>query len=200
MKFHKYLEQLIANRVSISILRTLFDYKGKIFTIRSLADASNVSKTEAAVTVEELEKFGVIKIQPVGRAYQLSLNEKSYALNKIIKPILVAEKKTLDELVTILKSHLSSGKIISAVIFGSVSRGEEKEDSDIDLLVISDDFDYATKIIATASEEISLVFHNNLSPVIFSKKEFVSKKGSVLVRSIVNSYILISGRKPEDIK
>ena len=200
MKFHKYLERLIGNRVSISILRSLLDYKGRIFTVRSLADVSNVSKTETAVIIEELEKFGVIRIQPIGKAYHLTLNEKSYVFNKIVKPLLAAEKKTLEELVLLLKNHLSTEKIISAAIFGSISRAEEKEDSDVDLLVISDDFDHATKAITSASEEVSLVFHSKLSPVIFSKKEFVSKKGSTLVRSIINSYILIAGKELKDIK
>jgi len=193
-KFHKYLEQLFGSKISISILRALVNYKGKIFTVRGLAETANVSRSEAAVLVDQLEKYGIIRLQPVGRSYQVSLNEENYILNKIIKPILRAEEKTLDELVSVLKKHFSSKRNISVAIFGSVSRGEEKEDSDIDLLVISDNFDYANTLVSKAQEEVSLIFHSNLSPIILSEKEFIAKKNTKLVRSILDSYIMVAGK------
>ena len=193
MKFHRYLEQLFGSKVSISMLRAMINYQGKIFTVRGLAETANVSTSEAAVLVEQLEKYGVIRIQPVGKSYQISLNQKSYILNKIIKPILKAEERTLGELVSTLKKHLSK-RIVSAAIFGSISRGEEKEDSDIDLLVISDNFDFDTALISRAQEEVSLIFHSNLSPLIFGEKEFRAKKNDKLVRSIIANYIMVTGK------
>jgi len=171
----------------------MINYQGKIFTVRGLAETANVSTSEAAVLVEQLEKYGVIRIQPVGKSYQISLNQKSYILNKIIKPILKAEERTLGELVSTLKKHLSK-RIVSAAIFGSISRGEEKEDSDIDLLVISDNFDFDTALISRAQEEVSLIFHSNLSPLIFGEKEFRAKKNDKLVRSIIANYIMVTGK------
>lgn len=199
MKFHQYLEQLFGSKVSISILRALINYRGKIFTVRGLAETANVSSSETAVMVEQLEKYGIIRIQPVGKSYQVLLNKKSYILNKIIKPILRAEEKTLRELISILKKHLTSKRIISAAIFGSVSRGEEKEDSDIDLLVISDNFDFANTLISKAREEVSLFFHSNLSPIILSKKEFRTKKNDRLTRSIIASYIIVTGKDLKEV-
>ncbi len=56
-----------------------------------------------------------------------------------------------------------------------------KKDSDIDLLVISDDFDHATETVANSIEDMVLVFHGTISPIIFTRKEFVSKKKGDLV-------------------
>lgn len=193
MKLHQYLEQLFGSKVSIGILRAMIKYRGKIFTVRGVAETADVSVSEAAVVVEHLEKHGIIRIQPIGKAYQISLNEKSYVLNKIIKPILRAEEETLRELVSILKKHFRK-RIVSVAIFGSVSRGEEKEDSDIDLLVISDHYDFAIALVAEAQEEVFPVFHSSLSPIIFSQKEFRRKKNGRLVRSILDSYIMVAGR------
>jgi predicted nucleotidyltransferase len=200
MKLHKYMEQVLGNKIAISTLRVLVHYKGKIFTIRSLAQAAGASHPEVSATLEELEKFGIVQIQPVGRAHQISLNEKSYVLNEIIEPILRAEEKTLAKVILILKGHLNTKKIISSVIFGSVSRGEEKEDSDIDVLVISDYFDHATEAIANASEDIALAFHTRVSPIIFTKKEFISKKKDDLIPSILSNHIHITGLELEKIK
>jgi len=200
MKLHKYLEHLLGNKITLSTLRILINYKGRIFTIRSLAQDAGASHPEVSATVTELEKFGVVQIQPVGRAHQISLNEKSFVLKEIIEPIFKAEKKTLDKVILILKEHLDTKKIISSVIFGSVSKGTEKEDSDIDVLVISEDFDHATEAIANASEAVALGFHTRVSPIIFTKKEFLSKKRGDLIRSILSDHIHITGLELEKIK
>jgi predicted nucleotidyltransferase len=195
MKLHKYLEQALGNKITISILRVLVDHKGKIFTIRRLAEDAGASHPEVSATVDELEKFGIVQIQPVGRAHQVSLNEKSYVLKEVIEPILKAEKKTLDKVILVLKNYLDTKKIISTAIFGSVSKGEEKEDSDIDVLVISNDFEHAVVLISNAGQEIFLKFHSKISPIIFSEYEFkLKKKKNALIRSIMDNHIMIYGK------
>lgn len=59
--------------------------------------------------------------------------------------------------------------IISAALFGSVAKGKEKPDSDIGILVISNDFDAASQIVADAL--VAEVFHTHLAPITFSQKE-----------------------------
>ncbi len=195
MKLHNYLEQVIGNKIAISILRTLVKHRGKIYTIRKLAEDASASHPEVSKTLEELEKFGIVQIQPVGRAHQVSLNEKSYVLGKIIVPILKSEEKTLDEVISILKNHLATKKIVSAAIFGSVAAGKEKDDSDIDVLVIGDDSSHAISAISDASREISLKFQSNLSHIIFSKSQFRSKKNTALIQSILDNHIMIYGKE-----
>ncbi len=193
MKFHAYLEQVLGTKAGISILRSLVKYKGKIFTVRGLARDADVSSVEASRTIEQLEQYGIVRIQPVGKAYQVSLNGKSYVLDKIVEPIFTAEGKTLEALVKVLKKYLDTKKIISAAIFGSVAKGEEREDSDIDLLVISDDRDYAYAVIGNVITEVSEIFYGKIAPIVFSKKEFIAKKRGDLVSSILDNHIMILG-------
>ncbi|MEX0765016.1 MAG: nucleotidyltransferase domain-containing protein [Nitrosopumilaceae archaeon] len=197
MLLHRYLEPVLGNRVTITLLRTMIKYKGKIFTIRGLADEAKVSHNEAALVTHDLEKLGIVKIQPVGRAYQVSLNEQSYILNAAIKPIIEAEKNTIYELVQLLKKHLDTKKIISAAVFGSVVKSEEKLDSDVDILVISNDHHYAIKLVSDASQEAFSKFNVGLSPIIFTEKEFKAKQKGSLIQSIIYSHILICGKKIE---
>ena len=199
MLLHTYLEETLGNKIAISLLRTMIRYRAKIFTVRNLAELAGVSPNEAALTVHKFEDLGLITIQPIGRAYHLQLNEKSYILNKIVKPILDAEKNTMPELVRILKKHLNKKKIISAVLFGSVVRGEEKPDSDIDLLVISNDRDVAISAVSDAALEVAEVLRGNLSHIVFSEKQIRAKKKDDLIRSIISSHILICGKELVDI-
>jgi predicted nucleotidyltransferase len=194
MQFHDYLESLLGSRVSIRLIRTLINYTGKIFTVRKLAEAAGVSSSEAALAVRELEKFGILNIQPVGRSYLLSLNNKSYILTRILKPTIKAEEATLNELISILKKNLNEKSIISAALFGSVAMKREREDSDIDLLLISNDFEGASGFTSKAREEISSVFNSRLSPLIMSESELMAKKNDRLVRSILSRYIVIAGK------
>ena len=199
MKLHGYLGQLLGSESSISVLRALVRYKGKIFTIRGLAREAGVSHPSVSETVAKLESFGVVQIQPIGRSHQVTLNGKSHVLKKIVEPMFMAEEQTIDQVIRFLKNHLSTEKIISAAVFGSASRGQEKEDSDIDVLVISNDFDGAVVAISDAAEEIFAKFHGNVSPTIFSETEFKSKNKSDLVRSILDGHAMVCGRNLMDV-
>ncbi len=197
MKLHKYLEQALGSKASIRVLRTLVRHRGKIFTIRGLAHDAGLSHPGVSETISGLEKLGVVQIQPIGRSHRVSLNEKSYVLKKIIEPMFITEKQTFDQVISILKKHLGTKKIISAVVFGSVSIGQEKEDSDIDVFIVSDDFDCAITVVSNAGDEIFTKFHSRISPLVFSESEFKSKKKSALVCSILDNHINIHGKNLE---
>ena len=195
MLLHRYLEQVLGNKTVITLLRTMITYRGKIFTVRGLADEANVSTNETALIVHDLEKMGIIKIQPIGRAYHLELNEKSYLLSEIIEPAINAEKNTMNELIQVLRKYFDTKKIITAVIFGSVASAEEKIDSDIDLFIISNDHDHAITLVSEASKQVSIRFNGMLSPIIFTEKEFKAKQKGSLAQSIIDNHILICGKK-----
>ncbi|MGI0024371.1 MAG: nucleotidyltransferase domain-containing protein, partial [Nitrososphaera sp.] len=154
MQYHDYVESLLGSRVMLRLVKTLISHPGKVFTVRKLAADADVSSSEAAVLVQELEKYGIIRVQPVGRSYLITLNEQNYILNKILKQIIKAEQDTVNELIAILHRYLNNKKIVSAVLFGSVAQKREQEDSDIDLLIISDNFEAATAIISKAQDTI----------------------------------------------
>ena len=195
MLLHRYLEQVLGNKTVITLLRTMITYRGKIFTVRGLADEADVSTNETALLVHDLEKMGIIKIQPIGRAYHLELNEKSYLLSEIIEPAINAEKNTINELIQVLRKYFDTKKIITAAIFGSVASVEEKIDSDIDLFIISNDHDHAITLVSEASKQVSVRFNGILSQIMFTEKEFKAKQKGSLVQSIIDNHILICGKK-----
>lgn len=194
MQFHDFLEGLIGSRVSIRIASALVNHPGKIFTVRKLAQTAKTSPSETASVVQQLEKYGVLRIQPVGRSYLLTLNEDSYILRTILRPIVQAEKDTLSRMALILKSIVDNDAITSAVLFGSVAAQREREDSDIDLLVVSDNLDAATSFVAKAQEQVSRVFSGRISPLIMSKRELLKKKNDQLIQSILDNYITVLGK------
>jgi len=169
-------------------------YKHKVFTLRSLAEQANVSPQEASDTLKELAELNVVSLQPVGRAFSVKLNEKSYLLRRVIEPAIKAEDETLNQLIQLLKRNLS-GKVVTAAIFGSVARKEEKKTSDIDLFLVATNKERAMNVVAEAMGEIGAIFGSRLNPIIMTDTEFKNKIQSNLVKSIMQESIHICGKK-----
>ncbi len=201
MRLHAYLEQVIGSKAAIALVRALITQRGKVFTIRRLAETAGVSASEASLVTKQLEEAGALTLQPVGRSFLVVLNEQSFVLQRIMQPVIRAESETLDELIKLLRSCFRDKKaeegkwrIHSAYLFGSVVRGEERKDSDVDLLVISNNFEKASTVVSKAQEKVAAIFNKQLSPLILLERELKSKKSSALINSIASNHILIVGK------
>jgi predicted nucleotidyltransferase len=195
MQFHQFLDMLLGSKVMVRLVRSLINREGMVFTVRKLALESGVTQTDAALAVKQLEKFGVLSIRPVGRSYMLSVNKDSYILNSILKPAVRGEQGMMEEFLDTLKKYMTDKSAESVALFGSVAAGKERVDSDIDILVISDDFDAAIDLVTRAQDKVLTTFNGFLSPLVMGRKEFRAKKDGDLVRSILANHILISGKE-----
>jgi predicted nucleotidyltransferase len=194
MALHDYAAEILGSKTSIRLLRTLARYKGKVFTVRELSAAAGVSHPQASTVLKELERRGVVRLQPVGRAYQVSLNEESYIVNSLVEPLFAAEKNTVGSLISAVAPFFDDPRIISAAIFGSVARGDEGTDSDVDLLIISDDREFASECAGRAVVTTLSRFGHAPSPLILDSKKFLRDHNGDLEKSILERYILVRGR------
>ncbi|MCL4437274.1 MAG: MarR family transcriptional regulator [Thaumarchaeota archaeon] len=200
MALHNYTIEILGSKASFRVLKTLLRFRGKIFTIRELAKTAGLSHPETSKVLKTLEKRGVVRLQPVGRAYQVSLNEESYILKSVIEPLFRAEENTVGALISTIKPFFNKDKRISTVaIFGSVAKGMEKESSDIDLLVIAEDREFANECVSRASDATTSKFGFAPSPLIMSKERFIQESDRDLEKSILESYTLVSGKDLKEI-
>jgi predicted nucleotidyltransferase len=199
MALHDYMAEILGSKASVRLLRALVRYRGKVFTIRELAKAADLSHPQASKVLQGLESRGVVRLQPVGRAHQVSLNDESYILKSVIEPLFAAERGTLDSLVSIIRPFFEDERIVSVAIFGSVARGVEKETSDIDLLIVADDRDVANERAAAATIAALSVFGHALSPLILDRESFAKNSKGELVRSILAHNTLVCGRDLKEI-
>jgi predicted nucleotidyltransferase len=191
---HDYAAEILGSKTSIRLLRTLARYKGRVFTIRELSAAAGVSHPQASTVLKELERRGVVRLQPVGKAYQVTLNHESYIVKSVIEPLFAAEKNTEGSLISAIAPFFDDPRIISAAIFGSVARGDEGTDSDVDLLIISDDTEFANECAARAVVTTLSRFGHALSPLILDRKKFLRDQERDLEKSILERYMLVRGR------
>ena len=194
MALHDYTSEILGSKANVRVLKTLLRYKGKIFTIRELAKTARLSHPEVSRVVKEFERRGVVRIQPVGRAQQVSLNEASYIVKSLLEPLFRAEKETINSLISTIKPFFNDKRISSVSIFGSVAAGLERKISDIDLLIITEDKEVASDCSARASDAALSKFGLALSPLIMSQRRFIREHEGDLGKSIMESYAHVTGR------
>ncbi|MFQ6083681.1 MAG: nucleotidyltransferase domain-containing protein [Candidatus Aminicenantia bacterium] len=122
-------QKILVATNSQKVLNFFLDYPGKEFVEREIREALGISKSGANYALRELIKTNFILMYKKGKIHLYSLNYK----NPVVKQLKVL--KTIIYIQPILKKleRLSS----KVILFGSSSRGEDIEDSDMDLFVVT---------------------------------------------------------------
>ena|SRR3989344_7947194 len=192
MKYHNYLENLFGSKVKIKLIRTLYKFKDRSFTLSELSRYSGITRQGIIKALDDLSGMNIIKLERIGNSIVIRLNRNEFT-NKILK-IYELEEDTLNELIEVLKSYFKDKNIISLALFGSIAKGEENFNSDIDLLIITKNKKLASKISEKCNLKMINKFGNVLMPYILNKDEF---KRSNIRKDVINNHILVKGEELE---
>src|SRR3989338_1366326 len=157
--------------------------KGGEFTINELARNLDEYYSLVHRIVNRLTEDGVVKKRKAGKAYLCSLNfsEKGMALLKLAelekRDDLYAKNRKLKLILEDFLKPLES-RLVSAVLFGSYSKGMETKDSDIDVLLIVKGRADIDKVV----KEIYAKYGREISAVNMTEAEFVRQKGKPIIK------------------
>lgn len=185
MKFSNSLVELLKSGTNIKVLRYFVKHDAPM-SEREIASLVNVSHTHLNRTLKELAKYNLVTFVTTGKAHLWKINKKSYsskAISGIINSIALLEAP-LDDLKKNIKKALPERLIKKAVLFGSVARGQERVDSDIDLfLLVKDDKDKNSliKYVDNLSNLCLDLYGNRLSAYILTEGELKQKKNSNII-------------------
>ena len=168
--------------------------EGREFTINEIANQIGDHYSFVHRIISRLAKGSVVNKRKAGNAYLCSLNfsEKTLTMLKLAelekKDELYAKnmqlKLILDDFLKPLKN-----KIVSAVLFGSYSRGTQNKESDIDILLIA-----KNKIkIDKAVKEIYAKYGKELSVIIMRETEFKKQLEKPIIKEIIKSHHIVHG-------
>ncbi|MBI5037076.1 nucleotidyltransferase domain-containing protein [Candidatus Micrarchaeota archaeon] len=152
------------------------------FNIRELAKKAGVSYDAAYRHVKVLIRDGILKERQVGKAVVCRLDLSNIMARKYLEKISVSKmgeflerdvvlKKALGELVENLRKT-APNELLCVVLFGSYARGEQKEHSDIDILIISSTFDVREQLERECGG-IEHRYGKDISSLITTASEFV---------------------------
>ncbi|NPV60817.1 MAG: hypothetical protein HPY75_14300 [Actinobacteria bacterium] len=130
------MDDVLGNKLKLRILR-LFCTSGGEYTGREIAKLAGYSQTYTIKALGDLEANGLLYRRDVARAHLYSLNEE-HMLVKALKELFDLERSALARLAKDFKEELGEN-LEGIIIFGSVARGEERPDSDIDMILIIKD-------------------------------------------------------------
>ncbi|MBI2176157.1 nucleotidyltransferase domain-containing protein [Candidatus Woesearchaeota archaeon] len=192
MRLHAFLEDVLGSRVKVNVLRMLFKFKAKTFTGRELAESIRLTHTGVRRALRELQASNLVKLEYHGRSNLITLNTGSYAYNALQTLFGVEAEMFKDHFVQELKREIPNG-MVSCAVFGSVARGTEKPDSDVDVLFITGNKEAVQKFVEEKQQFFVKRYGNVIAPYIMSKNEFVRKKNTPFVKGVLESYNLIKG-------
>ncbi|MCK5322337.1 MAG: nucleotidyltransferase domain-containing protein [Candidatus Aenigmarchaeota archaeon] len=163
-------------------LNWFFSYPNNEIGLSDLAETVNISKKTANLVVTKLENEGFLKKEVIGRIWRISCNQThiynysrkiAYNLRKIYESGLIEE----------VHKAIESPK--SIILFGSYRKGDDTEESDIDIAVeiIGDD---EPKIINLGVlEEMGYRSNVPVNLYVFSRKKVDINLFSNIVNGIV---------------
>lgn len=168
---------MIQKYSTYSILRLFFDYPTKRFQLREISRMLKMGFPSVKIHITELERQGFIKKNDKG-IYQSYVSSRSDVF-KLYKRNDILLRLHESKLVYFLSETFAPDAI---VLFGSASRGEDIETSDIDLLIVAKEKDVdLKKFEKKLNRKISLHF-----------EEDVPKIPKELLNNIING-IVVSG-------
>lgn len=169
--------------------------KDVLMSEREISRLLDVSHMSVNRTMQQLKEINFVRPGRVGRAHVWKLNRGSYAfqvLSRVIETFASIDSP-LDDLKETILANLPLPAIEKLVLFGSVSRHDERHDSDIDIFILVKDESIRAEIQASV-EALSLIclerFGNTLSPYILTQKGLREKEGLKLLFEIKSGIVL----------
>jgi predicted nucleotidyltransferase len=170
MKYEHALDDILGNKLKLRILR-IFCTSGGEYTGREMARLTGYSQTYTLSALSDLEANGLLYRRDVSRAHIYSLNEE-HMLVKELSKVFELERSALAEIAKDFKSELGED-LESIIVFGSVARGEERPNSDIDMVFTLRDGSKAmveSKIDSVTNASMA-ASGNPISPILVTETE-----------------------------
>jgi len=186
MKFHNIIDDVLGTTAKVKILRALLNEVKLEHSSREIALLSHISLPQTLEILGTFESYGIVRSRTVGRAIVWTLNKDSRVL-RIIADLYEKEESILKELKQIISKNLCP-ICEEVILYGSVSKGEEKLDSDLDIFILVKN-DKSKKDIerklADLQNSILMEFNIPISSSIFTRKEFEAKKSTKFIKEVV---------------
>lgn len=154
MKFTNIISSLLGDIVKINVYKVLSLHQEGL-TGRGLAALIGTSPFKINQVLRQLEAQGVVQSSVVGKAHLYRLNISHILVTGFILPLIEQEQEIFRKLGQGIIDRLAPHPPLSVILYGSVARGEEEPDSDLDLLLLYEDSQYiSTKDAITANHRV----------------------------------------------
>lgn len=183
------------------VLKELLDKPDYSFTVNEITKKVSGSYNTVKNFLRDLEKFNIVRFNKKGNTYLVKYNQDS-RYHQVIKDLFRADKQPLEDAAKNYASKLyeeNNSEIKSIILFGSVARGTANAESDIDILVITEQQNTEVDEKARKYAEKYIEIENELVPLTETIKEFREnlENGERFEENVAKDGIILEGDKIE---
>lgn len=201
MRFHQPLDELLSRDVHVRLLRFLCR-KGGAWSGRRLAVELAVHPTTAHTALRRLRQATLLDFQRSGNGFVYSLREEHVVVTTCLRPLFEQEAQLPARLHALIRRGLTglvASDIVSAALYGSLARGQERPTSDIDLFVLVRSEPAKPRVrlaLDRIGEHVLRAFGSPLAPYLNTVREARRKarQGLPLLRDMLGSHRLLWGK------
>ena len=195
MRFYRSLDHVLGTRLKVAILRTLtadsLELNG-----RQIALAVGASPKPLNQALAQLTSEGVLVQRNVGRTHLFRMNLESPLVTDFVVPLFRREATLLQD--ALREALAGVPGLCSAILYGSLARGEEGSFSDVDLLVVAVDEASAQAVLEARAISFLDRYGNVLSFTVLSQAEFRNRylERDEFVHEVARTGRVVAGQLP----
>ena len=206
MQFQQPLNRILNSEVKVRLLRFLCR-KGGEWNGRRIAVELAVHPTTAHNALRELRQATILEFRKVGNSFVYSLRDEHDLVRECLRPLFQREARVQERLRELLRQGVDTkprSAVVTAAIYGSVARRQERPTSDIDLLVLVRSNAVKPQVRQTLdrlAERVQRVFGNSLALYINTVREAQQKvrRGLPVFQNILKEHQVICGKPLEEV-
>lgn len=177
------------------VLGLLFGQPSRSFFASELIQLAGSGSGAVQRELKRLGDSGLVTVTRIGKQKHYQANSTSPVFEElrslVIKTVAMVDplRHALDPL---------GEKIVLALVYGSIAKGTDTANSDIDLLVVADDLTLESLYAALALTE--RILGRKINPTLYTRKEFADRKSSgdvFLTRVLAGSHLVLTGNVDE---
>jgi len=172
----------LLTKVQQRVLGVLFGNPGRSFYANEVIALADSGTGAVQRELARLEAAGLVTVTRVGKQKHYQANAAAPVFEELRGLIL----KT-SGLADVLREALAplAGQITAAFVYGSVAKGEDTAESDIDLMVVSDSLSHAD--LFAVLEETTNRLGRTVNPTVYSQKELAKRvrAGNAFIKRVL---------------
>ncbi|MCK4762145.1 MAG: nucleotidyltransferase domain-containing protein [Candidatus Aminicenantes bacterium] len=199
MKFDFSPMAVINSRTKMKVVNFLLNHEASM-SEREIASVLDVSHMSVNRIMKELANMNFVNYLTVGKAHLWKVNRRSYTFTVLSRLLTDISKidNPLNDLKKTIRESLPRAMVKKVVLFGSVAKGLERENSDIDVFFLVKNKKMKEQIepyIEQLSNKCVDLYGNRLAPYILTEHEAKQRKDLGVLAEINQGIQIIPGQE-----
>lgn len=192
------LADALFTRTQQRVLSLIFGQPHRVFLQKELIDRAGSGSGSVRRELDRLTQSGLLIVERVGAQKHYQANRSAPIFDELRGIVMktVALTDPLKKALWPLKKHIRL-----ALVYGSVARGEDRAQSDIDLLVVADDL--PLERLFARLDPVEKMLGRKVNPTTYTSAEYARRRKSAtpfLQKVLAREHIVLMGDIDHDVE